>query len=119
MSIEVDPNIKAYMLYGVYHGMNQRALEQYITDSVDILAFWNHVPLMYIVKSRLGAAILTQKFYPFFEGRLFIVAEINTENVAGWLPPAAWEWFRTPAPPTKNPRPAQGGLLGLFAPPKT
>lgn len=118
MSIEIDQNIRAYVLYGVYHGMNQEALEQYIKDSVDILAFWNHVPLMYIVKSRLSSAELTQKLYPFFQGRLFIVAEMNPENVAGWLPPAAWEWFRTPAPPTKNPRPTQVGLLSLFAPPK-
>lgn len=116
MSIEVDPNIKAYILYGIYDGVNQRALEQYIVDSVDILAFWNHVPLMYIVKSRLGAPALTQKFLPFFDGRFFLVAEMNPENVSGWLPAAAWEWFRTPAPPTKSQRPVQAGLLSLFAP---
>lgn len=117
MSIEIDQSIKTYVLYGVYHGVNQAALERYIIDSVDILAFWNHLPLMYIVKSRLTAGGLESKFHPFFEGRLFIIAEMKPENVAGWLPQAAWEWFRTPAPPSKQPSPTNS-LVSLFAPPK-
>lgn len=119
MSSDKQNGVKTYLIYGTYDGMNLMALGQYIVDSSDILSFWNHLPLLYAVKTRLTAMQLTQKLRPFFDGRFFIVTEINPDNINGWMPQAAWEWFTTPAPPVKPPVPPYWvvDVLGLPKPP--
>jgi hypothetical protein len=77
-------------------GVNVDALTQYLYDSSDIIAFWNYIPLAYCVKSRLTAAELRSKLRPFFGSNGFMVAEINPQNIDGFLPQAAWEWFYLP-----------------------
>jgi len=103
---------------------NLAALNQYFFDSSDIIAFWNYVPLVYCVKSRLTATALTLKLRPFFPLGTFFVAEINPRNIDGSLPPPAWEWFylehhekhRAPAPPPTDWLPGLPGLLGTMPP---
>jgi hypothetical protein len=73
--------------------MNLPSLVQYLFDSADILAFWNYIPLVYCVKSRLSAAELTAKLLPFFQNTHFLIAEINARNLEGRLPGEAWTWF--------------------------
>ena len=36
-------------------------LNRYLTDSVDILGFWNYIPLLYCVKTKLSASALREK----------------------------------------------------------
>jgi hypothetical protein len=89
-----DPSVKTYSItFGVVD-VNLPALVQYLFDSADILAFWNYVPLVYGVKSRLNATELTLKLRPFFPptGPLLIV-EVNANNMNGVLPEEAWKWF--------------------------
>jgi hypothetical protein len=87
-------------------GVNLGALQQYLHDSADIVAYWNYIPLVYCIKSRLTATELTYKLRPFLP-QGYMVAEINPQNLNGVLPPA-WDWFylnhheknRPPAPPS-------------------
>lgn len=68
---------------------------QYLLDSTDIAAYWNYIPLIYMVKSHLVANQLTQRFVPFLGSR-FIISEIVPSNVDGQLPKEAWEWIYFP-----------------------
>lgn len=113
MTTDKANGINCFLIYGLYEGVNVPALQRYLVDSFDILAYWNHLPLIYIVKTRLSVSELTAKLMPFFPNKLFLVAEIDTQNVNGFLPAASWEWFRTPAPPYKAPppKPLLGNLL--------
>jgi hypothetical protein len=105
-----DPGVKVYIITFGVKDVNLAALNQYLFDSADIIAFWNYVPLVYCVKSRLTATTLTLKLRPFFPQETYFVAEINPKNVDGLLPLAAWEWFyldhhdkhRAPALPPAN-----------------
>ncbi|MBB2904351.1 UNVERIFIED_ORG: hypothetical protein QE446_003494 [Rhizobium sp. SORGH_AS260] len=110
MSVDKSNGVHCFLVYGLYEGVNVPALQRYLVDSFDILSYWNHLPLIYIVKTKLTVSELTAKLMPFFPNKLFLVAEIDATNVNGFLPPASWEWFRTPAPPYKVAAPK--ALLG-------
>ncbi|MDG4670877.1 hypothetical protein P9A16_07065 [Shinella sp. 838] len=118
MDSDKQNGVYTYFIYGAYDGMNLMALGQYIVDSADILSFWNHLPVLYAVKTRLSALDLTQKLRPFFDGRFFIVAEIDSSNMNGWMPREAWDWFKTPAPTVKPSSPPSwvADILGLPKP---
>lgn len=118
MNFDKANGIRCHIIYGMYEGVNMPAFQQYLVDSVDVLSYWNHLPLIYLVKTRLTPHELTAKLRSFFGDRLFIVAEIDPDNVSGWLPMNSWEWFRAPAPPVKAPAPSKSFLGDLLAPPK-
>jgi hypothetical protein len=106
--------VKVYIVTFGVMDVNIAALNQYLFDSSDIIAFWNYVPLVYCVKSRATATDLAVKLTPFFPRGTFFIAEINPGNVNGILPKPAWDWFylphhekhRAPVPPA----PPFGGL---------
>jgi hypothetical protein len=114
MSFEDQSGVHCYAIYGPGDDVNVGALKQYIVDSVDVLSFWNHLPSLYLIKTKVDLNTITYKLTPFYLGKFFIVMEINPGNVNGILPMPAWEWFRTPPPPTKlpNPLPPPPRLLG-------
>jgi hypothetical protein len=45
--------VKIYSINFWAEGTNVAALQQYLYDSADIIAYWNYVPLVYCVKSKL------------------------------------------------------------------
>jgi len=98
--------VKVYIINFWAEGVNIAALQQYLHDSADVIAYWNYIPLVYCIKSRLNAAELTYKLAPFFTPRGFMIAEIDVQNLDGRLVPEAWRWFyldhheksRPPAP---------------------
>jgi hypothetical protein len=97
--------VNVYILNFWAEGVNLLALHQYLHDSVDVIAYWNYIPLVYCIKSRLTSTELSKKLLPFLPHG-FIVAEINIWNLNGIIPPEAWHWFyldhhekgRPPAP---------------------
>lgn len=117
MNEDIQNGVKTYIIFGQYGDMNLVAFSQYIVDSADILSYWNHLPLLYVVKTKLGARVLTQKLRPFFDGRSYLVAEIDVKNIDGWMSPGAWEWFITPAPAVKPPT-APPWVAQVLGPPK-
>lgn len=95
--------------------INLPAFHQYLNDSVEILAYWNYIPAVYCVKSRLGATLLRDKLRPFLPNSLMI-AEINPMNMDGYMNnQEIWQWFFLPAPERKPTPPL--GLAGLLFPP--
>jgi hypothetical protein len=101
MDVKEQNGVYCYAIYGPSDGVNIGALRQYIVDSVDVLSFWNHLPFLYLIKTKVDLNTITHKLAPFYSGKFFIVMAIDPDNVNGILPMTAWEWFRTPPPPTK------------------
>lgn len=113
-----EHGIHTYVIYGIYDKFSIDAFGQYLKDSIDILSYWNHMPLLYFVKTRLDVTTLTEKVKPFFGGSWLIVVKVVPEDVNGWMPLDAWPWFKTPSPTQKVP--TSGGMLpdlaSLFLP---
>jgi hypothetical protein len=84
--------IKTYIINFYATDVNLLALGQYLHDSADIIAYWNYIPLVFCVKSRLSSQELTIKLRSFFP-LPYMIAEINPQNINGVLPEAAWTWF--------------------------
>jgi|HubBroStandDraft_3_1064219.scaffolds.fasta_scaffold47297_2 hypothetical protein len=108
-----NSDVKIYIItFGVAE-VNLAALNQYLFDSSDIIAFWNYVPLVYCVKSRATATELAYKLTPFFPNGNFFIAEINPNNANGMLPEPAWEWFYLDHHDKHRPPALTTGLSGL------
>lgn len=94
--------------------------ENFLRQDPAILGFWNYIPLVYLVKSNLPVSDLAARVRTHMAGRHCLVAEINPGHVDGWLPKAAWDWFRS-APDKRmaigilgqSPPPPMGGVFGL------
>jgi hypothetical protein len=109
----IPDDVKVYVITFAVAGVNLQSLNQYLYDSVDIIAFWNYVPLVYCVKSRLSSGELAIKLTPFFPHGQFFIAEINRSNINGILPTPAWDWFYLDHH-EKNHPPAPMGVLPSF-----
>jgi hypothetical protein len=100
--------LKIYIIVFTADQVNLAALVQYLHDSVDVAAYWNYIPLVFCIKSNLGADALLDKLTPFFPSNNFMIAEINDSNTQGILPEGAWDWFslehhQKVRPPTLTP----------------
>lgn len=111
---DAQNGIRTFMIYGIYDGVNVAAFHQWLVDSVDILSYWNHLPLLYCVKTRLDVTALSYKVQPFFGDRFYIVGEVQAHLLNGRLPQAAWHWFAAPAPTYKTE--SHHSLASLFLP---
>ena len=71
-------------------------LNEFITNNKNIIRWWNYIPLCYVFISNMNSSDLTDMFGKFLENLSadFILAEIDVENVEGWLPDDAWEAYR-------------------------
>ena len=108
-----NSDVKIYIItFGVAE-VNLAALNQYLFDSSDIIAFWNYVPLVYCIKSRAMATELAYKLTPFFPNGNFFIAEINPNNTNGILPKPAWDWFYLDHHDKHRPPALTTGLSGL------
>lgn len=101
MNFDEQNGVHCYAVYGEFDGVNVAALRQYILDSIDVLSFWNHLPGLFLIKTKVDLNVFAYKLGAFFGGKFFIVMQVNSNNVNGVLPLPAWEWFRIPAPPNK------------------
>lgn len=79
------------------HVFNASAFHQYLADSADLGGFWNYIPFVYCVKSRLQIVDLRMKLSSFIAPRSFMVLDITHSARDGWLPGPAWDWFNQPA----------------------
>lgn len=69
------------------------SIRQYVVDSKDFVAYWNYIPLVYIVKSYKSLQELRDKFRNMLGKNQFMIAEISAAHIDGFLPKSAWDWF--------------------------
>ena len=87
-------NIRVLQITFKYPGDNNYALlVRYLIDSVDIQGFWNYVPFVFCVKTKITVSELTLKIGPFFPEGILLISEIDPVSVNGLLPEKAWTWF--------------------------
>ncbi len=86
-------DVKIYSINFWAEGVNFGAIQQYLYDSSDIIAYWNYIPLLYCVKSNLSSTELAEKLSHFIPSNNFLVAQIDRSNMNGVLPQSAWDWF--------------------------
>jgi hypothetical protein len=92
---------KTYIItFGLFDTDNKvstavEGIRNYLVSSNDILGYWNYIPLVYCVKTKLSSSELRVAFSMLTSVNLMI-AEINPNNVDGHLPQAAWDWFYSP-----------------------
>jgi len=114
--VTAQPPIKVYVITFTAVGVNLASLIRYLHDSADIIAYWNYVPLVFCVKTRLDSMPLTYKLQPFFPSNNFFIAEIVPSNVNGMLPQPAWEWFYLPHHEKHQPPAYANALLPFLKP---
>lgn|SRR5665213_1018647 len=92
-ALRVEPNV--YLIVFNTSGSMElvSSLQRYIMDSKDIVAYWNHIPLVYAVKNYQSLPILRQKLQGILGNNQFLIAQIYPHQVDGLLPRAAWDWF--------------------------
>lgn len=69
------------------------SLHRYIMDSKDVVAYWNYIPLVYIVKSYESLFMLRNKLCEILRKKPFLITQIQPSQADGLLPKEAWEWF--------------------------
>ncbi|MER9170412.1 hypothetical protein NKI12_24125 [Mesorhizobium australicum] len=118
-----DDDLKVYILnfqasempgYSDDH-ISLEAMERfhlYLRDSYDIAAYWNYIPLLYMVKTTISARELAERFRPFLGSR-FLVGRIDKQDVDGQLPAEAWEWIYYPHQEKSK---LAGGMLPRLSP---
>jgi len=68
-------------------------LRSFITTSQEIVSWWNHIPLVFLVTSDLDADGLSEKVRPFTGKARFLVMEVNPAESEGSLPKPSWQWI--------------------------
>ncbi len=104
-------NVKTYILVFFNPNINIETLNRWVVSSPYILSYWNYLPLVYCFKSAAPVNELRVHFEPIVGMNNFLIAEINTDNISGRLPPEAWPWFQLSSFPPVPPAP------GAFTPP--
>ena len=66
---------------------------KYILDCRDFEAWWNHVPGVFLVVTRLSANEISDRLRAFTKGANLLVVQVDLENSDGWLSRKAWEWI--------------------------
>lgn len=88
--------LKTYIL--TFTGSDQHTIDQIEQiiqrDRRTFQSYWNYMPYVFCVMSETSARDLAMIFERV--ASKFFIAEINSSNINGRLPKAAWEWFGTP-----------------------
>lgn len=65
----------------------------FIRTNPDFAAWWNHIPSLYLVRTRLSADGVSEQVEQYTNQARFLVMEVNLANSQGWLPSRSWEWI--------------------------
>lgn len=76
----------------------------WMLHSVAIEAYWNYIPGVYAVKSRLSSIEFRDNLVPVLSAS-FMIALIDPMSLDGVMPRDAWSWFYAPS------EPRTGGVL--------
>lgn len=74
--------------------LDQAAVKTLIRSDPDFLAWWNHLPSIFLVTTRLNEDQISERLKRVTQGATFLVVEVNPVRSEGWLPERAWRWIR-------------------------
>ena len=73
--------------------LNPKAVHNFIRYCPLFSRWWNNIPLIWIVESAFSASQITSSLKDTFDGTNFLVAKIAPQQMDGFLPQYAWDWF--------------------------
>ena len=68
--------------------------------------WWNHLPGVFMVTSRLTADEITEQIRPLTGESRFLVVRVDLNDTEGWLPQKSWQWIKHRERDTDRPDPA-------------
>lgn len=71
---------------------SEKDIHDYITTLKGINDWWHYLPNTYIVSTSLTSKDISSAIIQKFQGLLFVVAQINLNDINGLLPKDAWNW---------------------------
>ncbi len=77
-------------------------LRHYVTSSSDFSAWWNYIPMVFLVESKLTAEAIGERLHELAPEARFLVTEANLAESQGWLPESSWKWIEKRAPSTTS-----------------
>ncbi len=89
--------MKAYVVSYDCHNADETCLAQAIKGASQ---YWSHhLRATWLIFSEYTTEEITAFILPHLgdEPRRLLVVEANPHNINGWLPPDAWNWFRSRA----------------------
>ena len=70
------------------------ALKDVVKDGDGFSHWWNHIPGVFLVTSRLTADEITERLSPVTGESRVLVMAVRLEDSEGWLPQESWKWIR-------------------------
>jgi len=67
---------------------------QFVEYKSAVLGWWHHIPGTFIVITELDIKTLTRRLFKIIGENSFFVPEIDLKQADGYLPQAAWDWFK-------------------------
>ncbi len=84
---------RTYMLSLDAGLLEQEKVRQWITTSGDCTAWWNHLPMFFLIESKLSTGAISDKLHALTPETRFLLTEVNLADAQGWLPETSWKWI--------------------------
>ena len=68
-------------------------IQQYVTTSGDFSSWWNHIPMVFMLESKLHAGAIGDKLHTLTPEARFLLTEVSLAESQGWLPEVSWKWI--------------------------
>ena len=70
------------------------AIKDQIKQDEAFTHWWNHLPAVFLVTSRLTADQITDRLSPVVGDARFLVIGVRLDDTEGWLPEKSWRWIK-------------------------
>jgi hypothetical protein len=68
-------------------------IRNYVTTSSDFTAWWNYIPMVFLIESSLGVETIGERLHGVAPEARFLITEANLTESQGWLPESSWKWI--------------------------
>jgi hypothetical protein len=68
-------------------------IRAYVTTSDDFSSWWNHIPMVFMLESRLNADAIGERLHALAPDARFLLTGVNLTESQGWLPELSWKWI--------------------------
>ena len=70
------------------------SLKRLIKDSKDISGWWNHIPSLYLIRTKLDEDQLTDLLRDATRDARLLVMQVEPSVSQGWLRERSWQWIK-------------------------
>ncbi len=81
-------------------------LRSLIRGNPDFTAWWNHIPAVYLIQTRLTVDELSAQVEQHTNKARYFVMKVDPRSSQGWLPDSSWTWLERRVAATDHPQDA-------------